>query len=292
MNIEIVKDLLSLDQQTFSSFDDFKGSLIESGQFNIKHNDGTFEGLYLPKVGVNNKLFVCLSGARAASKNILPHVQRWKWNQRFKGSTLYVSDPSFRYNPNLSLGWYVGTKDHDWLVDLAHIIESFAEKQGLKSRDVILYGSSAGGFAAMKLASLIEGSVAVAINPQTNVMMYIPIFVKSFLKSNFDTDSLDFSDERLTVMTEEVKNTKSKIFLYQNINDESHYRNHYLPFVEYFNIDKTNQFDNANNIVAKLFDGPEGHGPEPGNKVEGLISLALALSEDSLEEANYIFKGL
>ena len=292
MNSDAIKIILEDKPQQFDNIEKFKRSLVNCGNFNINHNSGQFEGLFIPKAGDNNKLFVCLSGARVASKNVLPHLQRWKWNSRFPGSTLYLSDPSFRYNPQLSLGWYVGTKEKNWLKDLAEIIEIFAHKQGLSSSDVILYGSSAGGFASMKLTEIIEGAVAIAINPQTNVMMYIPSFVKSFLRSNFDTENLGFNNDRLTIMNSNILSKNSKIFLFQNINDNSHYVNHYLPFVNYFGISEDTKFSEESKIVSKLFEGPEGHGPEPGNKVEDLISLSLALSNNSFKTANKIIESL
>ncbi len=292
MNNDAIKVILENEPQQFDNIENFKKTLISCGNFNINYNSGQFEGLFLPKIGSNNKLFVCLSGARMASKKTLPHLQRWKWNSRFPGSTLYLSDPSFRYNSKLNLGWYIGTKEKNWLKNLAEIIEILAYKQGLKSSDVVLYGSSAGGFAAMKLTELIEGAVAIAINPQTNVTMYIPSFVKSFLQSNFDTENLEFSNDRLTIMNPRIFSQASKIFLFQNINDNSHYINHYLPFVDYFNIDKNTKFSEESTVVSKLFEGPEGHGPEPGNKVEDLISLSLSLSNNSFETANKIIELL
>lgn len=288
MDSNVVKELLETEPQIFNSFQNFESSLTNCGLFNIEHNNGFFEGLFIPKAGSNNKLFVCLSGARAGSKSVLPHIQRWKWNQKFKGSTLYISDPSFRYNQNLSLGWYIGTQEHDWLKDLAELIKIFAYKQNLKSSDVILYGSSAGDYAAMKLTELIEGSVAIAINPQTDIRKYLPDFVKSFLKSNFNTEQLDILDNRFTTMVQSRKNNASKIFLYQNINDTFHYENHLSPFIKYFNLESICYFANNSLIVAKSFIGPKGHGPEPTNKVDYLISLSIALSNNDYNEANRI----
>lgn len=64
------------------------------------------------------------------------------------------------------LGWFYGTKEEDYREDCAQCIKKIASLLGLENQDIVLYGSSGGGTAAIGTSKYLRGCSVVAINPQ------------------------------------------------------------------------------------------------------------------------------
>jgi len=139
---------------------------ITDGAFSITLGTAKFNCIF--KKAIIKKLYVFLQG-RHSSEHPLnqPEYSRWSYYSQLGCYTLTVSDPM-----NLlgySLGWYWGTKNEDYRSYLAEICKYIANKFGIQKENIIFYGSSGGGTAAIHLSSLLEGSTAIALNPQTSV---------------------------------------------------------------------------------------------------------------------------
>lgn len=141
------------------------------GRFVISHKGVDFDCLFHRNRDNSDILYVILSGARTAG-NSQPTFKRWSYYNFMDGHMLNIDDPMCRIHKNLSLGWYYGTKTECYCDYLSEIVEEFAYENGITNNNIIFYGSSGGGYAALYCACKIPGSFAVAINPQINLRLH------------------------------------------------------------------------------------------------------------------------
>lgn len=137
---------------------------IRSERFSLWHRGILWNCFLNQKPG---KLLVILNGRR---KNCQAEFKRWSWHPFVDGTLLNIDDPMIQQHKGLELGWYIGTDEVDYCDYVVEIVRSFAEK--IKSEEVIFYGSSGGGAAAIRCAAKYKGSISVTINPQLFLSAY------------------------------------------------------------------------------------------------------------------------
>lgn len=268
--------------QIFCSKPKSNFSSIKDGPYIIRKEGVDFELL------LNNtdkkaykRLFVLFSGARDPKKNPLPKFDRWKWCDRFPGVMLHVSDPAFyEKDEGIRIGWYTGPRDHDYSKTISSIVLEIASILDVENKNIIFYGSSAGGFASIATACHIKDSTSVAINPQVNVLKYnVGHVVNNFLKYVYrhEEGSLNNTDELRLDAAVRFKLTKHVKCLYvQNSLDIHHYEDHYKYFIDY-NFDQCmNRKDDR--IRQIVYSSKGGHGPEPNELVNEIVAKAIELS--------------
>ncbi|GGL78985.1 glycosyltransferase [Wenxinia marina] len=135
------------------------------------HEGWRYDLLFSPKAGAD-RLFVFFSGNAMRKKYNPPVFQRWKWAPAMPGHCLYISDPTILLDDALGLAWYCGTPDHDPQDRIAALIREIAMAQGVAPEGITTYGSSGGGFAALRILPALPGASAIAINPQIDVTRY------------------------------------------------------------------------------------------------------------------------
>lgn len=203
--------------------------------YELRGQHWTFPALYYPSS--ERRLFVMLPSAVVREKVTLPAFNRWTWASKrfFPGEVICVADPTIAQHDELNLGWCIGDLRHCATADLARFIVEFAAAKGIENRDIVTWGSSAGGFGALALASTIEGSTAVSINAQTDLLAYeIRRQVALVRHVCFDDRSVeeirrDFGD-RVDMTKRWSTNRTSRAFVIQNDVDMHHYSMHFKPF--------------------------------------------------------------
>lgn len=197
-------------------------------------DDCVFNALFSPRD--NKRLFVLLPSApkpKAIKSRPLFFRSHWMMGDLFKGNILCVADPVLMRRQELSITWMIGDEKKDYLKALAKIVKKLAASLGIE--EIVFYGSSAGGFDAISLAYEIDGSTAIAINPQTCVLdYYLAAHVDKFRRSLFNNMSREeirsrFAD-RVDLKAKHFSATKSRIAIIQNLTDIPHYYFHFLPF--------------------------------------------------------------
>ena len=178
------------------------------------------------------------SGDAARRSTFEPPVfQRWSWASKFPASCLYFSDPALYHHNNLGLAWYAGNSQGDYLAHIAEIVASVAKTMGVGEDQVFSYGSSGGGFAALRFARYYRGLQVIAINPQTDLWKYPVKWTKRMSKVCYSADDLGGVQQdqqyKFTALDPEVMVGARSIFLAQNVQDIDHYDNHFTPFMEY-----------------------------------------------------------
>ena len=266
-----------VDLSTFIDYPviDYSKGLLEGD----KHKDFLFNFIesghrydFILSKKSKKRLFVVFSGKANSKKLKLnpPVFQRWKWADKFPGSTLFVSDPSLYLNEKLSLAWYIGTKTHDHHDTLSKVILNVANHLGIENEHIIGYGSSGGGYASLRMSSFIPGMTSVAINPQVVIKEYHEKAVNRFLKTCFNSSysSFDFENnsKRFDIRKAGINKTTNKIIVAQNIEDEFHYKKHFTPLCEHYGYDSKSSISYSN-FKSIIFSHPGGHSKAETEKV-------------------------
>lgn len=160
------KDLLVQNVQLVDLDDD--NTNIRSGRIRINKGTARFECFF--HRGINksdNKLYIVLSAART-SKRSIPQFNRWSWYNNVDDHWLCIEDPMYFNHDEIVVGWFYGTAQENYRQYLADIAQFFSKKLGVQKSNVIFYGSSSGGPAALHAAALFGGGVGISINGQYN----------------------------------------------------------------------------------------------------------------------------
>lgn len=280
------KTILQSKWGEFKSLNEFNESKLQDGRFSVCIDSGNFESLFIQQD--EPCLFVLLSGARDPKKTTLPYFNRWSWYKKFPGSILCISDPTlYLDSENLRLGWYIGTKNQNWLRAMAELVKNIADKMHIATSNVISYGSSGGGFASLMLAMELGDSTAVAINPQINILDYLRKPCDHFLKIASFVQDIEYDNKtlaRFSVTHKYDSNGQYKFLIVQNIQDKLHYQNHLIKFCSQHKIKRNKPFNIQDRVNIMLYDSPDGHGPEPKESIAQIITRAVSLSKGSLTE--------
>ena len=138
-------------------------SCLPNGCFNTYVDGIKFECFFHNKQG--NYLYVFLNGARRRMKE-KQVFSRWSYYKFLNGSMLNIADPMLELYPELKLGWYYGSSDINLREKLVNLVKKIAKIYKIQNKNIIFFGSSGGGAVTFECANYIEGSKAVAINPQ------------------------------------------------------------------------------------------------------------------------------
>ncbi len=221
-----------------------------------------FDYLFHPSANQGGNLYVFFSGD-AMRKHFKPPVfQRWSWAKHFPGHCLYVSDPCLLLRHDLALGWYCGTESFDIMESIAKRIDHIRQAVGVAEDRVFAYGSSGGGFAALRFLTFAPQAAAIAVNPQTSVTAYEYKAVEKYLDTCFGGLSREQAASRFPRrfnICESADQLKlRRILLVQNILDQHHYEEHYKPLCRSLGIDPDHDIISAA-TKKLLFSDKRGH---------------------------------
>lgn len=223
------QELAEIPRHGFGAADDLGP---EAGLFHLVEGGHRYDLLWMPKPGAK-RLFVMLSGDAMRKKYDPPVFQRWKWAPMLPGHCLYISDPSTYLHPRLGLAWYAGTASYDPQAVIARLVSQIAQAQGVPRGSIVTYGSSGGGFAALRLAAALPAAIAVPINPQVTVTGYQMSNVETYLEIAFGTRDRALALQlypRLSLQACREALLGRRIVYIQNCCDTHHLEAHYTRF--------------------------------------------------------------
>lgn len=177
-------------------------------------------------------LTVLFQGAVDRAKVRVPIFLRWRYQLELEaGPTLAFADPTLDLSTSLRLGWYLGTESLDLAPILAETVKTVAESLGV--RNIVLAGSSGGGFAALQVGAHIPDSFVVAMSPQTDLRRYSPRLVNAATEPAFGLRKAPESGyllPRINVI-ERMRRLKAhpRVVLVSNPGDTIHVRHHEGP---------------------------------------------------------------
>lgn len=204
--------------------------------FRGKFKSQLFDFIFFP--ARSRKLFVLCPSAITPGKSPIPYFYRWAWAARgmFPGNVLVVSDPTFYLDPRLFTGWFFGTREADATLFFSRILKNFCKTLQINNRDIVFWGSSAGGFIGMQFAKYFPLSTAVAINAQTDLSRYEhnALFYQLLFDGLAPEEIIRDFGQRLSVIANSQQFSGNTLFLVQNIQDTHHYKEHFLPLYSAF----------------------------------------------------------
>ena len=239
-----------------------------------KHWD--FPVLFYPN-SESKRLFVILSAAVNREKQKLPVFNRMTWAQKgiFPGSVLCISDPTIELSDSMRLGWYIGDEKKDLLDDLSQFILAYAKTYGIANRDIVFWGSSAGGFAALALSAKVKGSSAVTINAQVDALSYeIRSAVEEVRRVCFDNKSenaIRSKYSRRVNMRKAWRGAKSRAILVQNKLDHHHYDVHFSPFWREMRGKFVDGWSKSGRNLSWVYEDKRGHAAETPEMVDEIL---------------------
>ncbi|MET3352000.1 UNVERIFIED_ORG: hypothetical protein ABID57_003713 [Arthrobacter sp. UYEF1] len=182
------------------------------------------------------KLFVFGQSALNRSLVELPVFHRWKWMLDLDGSAIALNDPTLYLDEGIDAGWWIGTKDRDYVREASRIVGAIAASLNLRSEDVIFYGGSAGGFSSFHMAACLPGSRVVADIPQIDLRKYhLSLAIDAAVRAGLGWSSrLEVPEEylhRIDVIERFKYEKHVPDFLYlQNLKDGTHFKTHFVDF--------------------------------------------------------------
>ncbi len=181
---------------------------------------------------------------------------------------IHVHDGLLAHHEGLRIGWYLGTPEVDLSAQLTRVLEKVL--QHLRRGPVVIFGSSAGGFAALTQGEALPDTIVVAANPQTVLERYEPNLYRAWLEiggwiSNGDPFP---SPPRIRARTDLRKNLgpykPRHTYLLLNINDKLHVGSHAIPWLEEIGGGR------PISVVAGKEWGPD-HAPAPRERLEPFL---------------------
>lgn len=226
---------------------DYKKFRLPSQQrFNIAYDSTVFECFYSPSKK-SKKLYVFLSAANMTRKEKkAPMFDRVSWHNWFDGYCINIEDPMYKKYPDLREGWYFGKKDISYLKYISNIVKKFAELWKIDFSQIYFIGSSSAGYAALYLANEVQGSTALAYNPQLVLANWGD---KNHFRSQTGISLEDHDVNHRNDLSTILKNNTSKFIVFVNGSSRSDYERQLLPFSEKNNL----KFNYGLNVFGSLY---------------------------------------
>lgn len=207
-----------------------------------------------------------------------PYIERHSWN--FKRSTIYYHDPTYYVDDEIKAGWCFGTTEDYYLNKISIILNILIEKLDVDYGKVMFYGSSAGGFTSLILATLIKGTMCLVDIPQ----IYVNKFkskakqldgwkpIKEYFYGNTisDDEFLEMYKYRFNfVEISKKENYVPNAYLILDCSVDLDFNTQYMPFFQELN---QLPFNETSNWIKLIITGRnKGHTPVTQNETISLI---------------------
>lgn len=241
-----------------------------------------YDFVFAPKPETK-RLIVFFAGDARRSKFEPPVFQRWSWAAKFPASCLYFSDPALYHHDNLGLAWYAGNDHGDYLEHVAMIVTSVAQAMGVAHDQVFSYGSSGGGFAALRFARYFEGLGVIAVNPQTDLWGYPVKWTNRLARACYGVETLSDvpvdHQYKFSALDPAVLHSARSIFLAQNEQDRDHHEKHFEPFNQY-----AESLGLGDRVSGRVFSDASGHaGAEDQGTFDEILGIVKSPESDVME---------
>ena len=272
---DLVDNVIEVD---FDEIETYSFPLDELFGLEINHEDVKY--CFIIRFSSTNKNLICMApaaqlrDARTSQGKLItpPYFNRWSWYSRFEESFIAYADPTYFYDGQIRIGWFVGTERTWYLEVVAEIFRRIARNQKIINSNMLFYGSSAGGFASIALGTLIKGTKVLVNNAQFNIMNYNDDHIENLfrvLRKEFPDLSDTQIEEKLKVRLKIIELIKKEgyvphISYYLNSISDPDFNNQFLPFID--ELKGIEQFDNefVVHFYRNVKDKP--HNPLPINE--------------------------
>lgn len=188
-----------------------------------------------------SKLVVFFSGLRSKTSKAKVLYNRLTWVDQIPYSILFISDPTILNDPTLRGGYYQGSKEWFGVKYCADVILKITKMLNIQDKDVLLYGSSQGGFASLAAHIYIRKAKILAESPQNDLSIMTSSHSKAdrmnMLRSVYQVSSFDQLSHDLMARNSIVKLYETNAPLTANLNiivketDYIHINDHIKPLI-------------------------------------------------------------
>lgn len=196
---------------------------------------------FFAKLNHADELIVTFPGAVPAAKKLYPMFWRVSTFRKSDPAILCFADPTILLDPNreIRLGWFLGGPNFDPAPLALQIVREAMVRTG--ASHVTFVGGSGGGLPALRLSSMMPGSMAYLHEGATNVERSTPTSVGRYFTTvwpNWRPDQLikAFPERFNMVQHYQRFNPGNFVFFAQSEDDLRFRRDHYTPFKNAFGI--------------------------------------------------------
>lgn len=156
----------------------------EQYRFDFLSDCASLPAIFVKSRTFSDKLIVLFNGAvnRDNGKNPREIFQRRTWSSDLNANVLYLADPTLSPDNRIQIGWGQGLGQNNPLTTMVKCTEYVREYLGLDNKDILFYGSSAGGFQATYVHAFFPGSTFLVNNAQFDWTKYYKSFVDEIAK--------------------------------------------------------------------------------------------------------------
>lgn len=203
---------------------------MRSGEARVRLGDGEVSMSF--RRGTHPSVVVGFQGAVDRVKRGLPSFVGFIRDPGVGASQLMISDPCLETSSTLTTSWYLGHAGFELQRQLPLFLERVVLALG--ATRCVLFGYSAGGFAALYYSWHLPGSVAVALTPQTNLARYYRTRLEAYREACWP--GMESVEAALSVVNGDLtalysKGLSNTLVYLQNSADTFHLREHYAPFL-------------------------------------------------------------
>lgn len=220
----------------FRSVEDFlETESIESGIISI---GGTLPiDIYYVPMGSTTTV-ISFHAALSKAEVTLPMFAGGKVTQDGCVNKIVISDPGLYAGHEHKIAWFAGTKDLPFQKQLPKIIDKLLVTAS--SQRTLFWGPSAGGFAALYYSKIFPESLAIAINPQTNIANFGLAQQRAYTQAAFGAKT---TEEHERVLSEQINSNLIEWYdgempnyvLYVQNDSDPHVQQHMEPFLKSLN---------------------------------------------------------
>lgn len=223
----------------------------------------------------------------------LPRFQRMNWQDDFMENIIVLNDPTLYLADNLNLGWMVGNKDNHVLMSIIELIRKIRNQILIEDRNILFFGTSAGGFTSLMMSLHFDNCAVVVNNPQTNILKFTRGGVQRLFSLAFPGMARNEIEKnyisRLSYVHNLSQGEKSppRLYYLQNIEDDDHYRDQLLPLLDILRVAKHRAgetYMDRNLIVDLYYDSKQLHNPVRLDRIKACMQIArkwIAISPSS-----------
>ncbi|TDM34381.1 alpha/beta hydrolase family protein [Macrococcoides canis] len=239
---------------------------------------------YVSIKDINKPTVVFSNAAYNMDQSTPPFFMRKSWNKELDYNCIYIDDLTV-HNNELNVGWGIGNKTHHFLKDYSSIIKKITRELNISDEKVFYFGSSAGGYMSIQLATLHSNSTAIVNNPQTDVFRYYPNTIKKLCDTIFpQADSYEIYEkykERLSLVESfRINDNIPRIFLLQNSKCKNDMEMHMEPFIT-----EIKDMKNKNNIKFLFYNRKnDGHNSLEKETTLNIVNLIIDRKIDELSK--------
>lgn len=263
------------------------------------HESLPIDSFLVPGCEGSKRLIVAFHGAINRRDVQIP---RYEWLTQLSRRTehkLFISDTTLELADDLNLAWYLGTPKFDLIAEITAFIEKVRSVN--KIDEIVLLGSSGGGFASLAIGSKINKSCSISFSPQSNVWDFSDGHSQKFKDTVFCSDNCSTCLQKINKRTDLIsyyadgRHFNNYIY-YQNTGDIEHVQKHWRRFAasQGVRLLSGGRSFNQQGIFVSKFDA-KGHARPPVEEMDSMIEMAFAMSSNATsfikdsESTGYVF---